>query len=145
MNVNEVTLIGRLTEKPEVKATTGGSHVSTFTVATNRVWKDKEGEKQESTEFTRVVAWGRQAETIAQYFVKGQEIYVRGRLQTRKWEDKDGNTRYTTEVVLERFEFGQKPKGFSASNDSDGWEQPDLPDEGSQDTVDEIDPNDIPF
>jgi single-strand DNA-binding protein len=142
MNVNEVTLIGRLTEKPELKSTTNGNNVSSFTVATNRVWKDKEGDKQEETQFTKVVAWGKQAETIAQYFIKGQEIYVRGRLQTRKYEDKEGNTRYATEVVLERFEFGQKPKGAQSD---DGWEDQPAPEEGSQDDGEEINPDDIPF
>ena len=143
INVNEVTLIGRLTETPELKALPSGGSVSTFTVATNRVWKDKEGDKQEATEFTRVVAWGKQAETIAQYFIKGQEIYVRGRLQTRKWEDKEGNARYSTEVVLERFEFGQKPKG--ANNDEwDGQDAP-APEEGSEDNEEGIKAEDIPF
>ncbi len=112
MNLNKVQIIGRLTRDPELRSTPSGQNVANFSVATSFTWTDKNGQKQEKTEFHNVVAWGRQAEIIAQYFVKGQEIYVEGRLETRSWDDKDsGKKMYRTEIILEKFEFGAKPAG----------------------------------
>lgn len=110
MNCNKSIIIGRLTRDPELKTTPNGTSIATFGVATSQKWKDKSGQKQEKTEFHNVVAWGKQGEVIGQYFVKGQEIYVEGRLETRSWDDKDsGKKMYRTEIVLERFDFGAKP------------------------------------
>lgn len=112
MNVNKVIIIGRLTRDPELRTTSSGQTVANLSVATSRQWKDQSGQKQEKTDFHSVVAWGRQGEVIGQYFIKGQEIYVEGRLETRSWDDKEtGKKMYRTEIILEKFEFGAKPGG----------------------------------
>lgn len=117
MNVNKVILIGRLTKDPEVRSTTSGQTVTSISVATSRSWKDQAGQKQEKTEFHNVVAWAKRGEVIAQYFTKGQEIFVEGRLETRNWDDKaTGKKMYRTEVILDNFEFGAKPGGSGYSN-----------------------------
>ena len=115
MNVNKVIIIGRLTRDPELRSTPSGRQVASLSVATSFRYKDQSGQQQERTEFHNVVAWGKQAEVIAQYFVKGQEIYVEGRLETRNWDDKDsGKKMYRTEIILEKFEFGAKPQGANS-------------------------------
>lgn len=112
MNVNKAMIVGRLTRDPEMRTTQNGQTVANFSVATSRNWKDQSGQKQEKTDFHNVVAWGKQGEVVGQYFTKGQEIYVEGRLETQSWDDKDsGKKMYRTEIVLERFEFGAKPGG----------------------------------
>lgn len=116
MNVNKVTLVGRLTADPEVRSTPTGQTVTNFSLATTTSWKDQGGEKKEKTEFHNIVAWAKRGEVIGQYCVKGQELYVEGRLETRNWDDKDsGKKMYRTEVLLENFEFGQKPGGATGS------------------------------
>jgi single-strand DNA-binding protein len=115
MNVNKAIIVGRLVRDPELRTTQNGQTVANLSVATSTQWKDQSGQKQEKTEFHNVVAWGKQGEVIGQYFVKGQEIYVEGRLETRSWDDKEtGKKMYRTEIVLEKFEFGAKPAGASA-------------------------------
>ena len=98
MSVNKVMLIGRLGQDPEVKHATTGTAVASFTIATSENWKDKSGEKQEKTEWHKIVAFGRTAEICGEYLTKGRQVYIEGKLQTRQW-DKDGEKRYTTEVV----------------------------------------------
>jgi single-strand DNA-binding protein len=99
--VNKVILIGNLGNDPELRYTPSGAAVANFSVATSESWKDKaSGENKESTEWHKCVAWNRTAEVIAEYLHKGSKIYVEGKLQTRKWEDKNGNDRYTTEIVV---------------------------------------------
>ena len=115
MNVNKVVLIGRLTKDPEVRNTPSGQSVASLSLATNRVWKDKNGQKQEQTEFHNVVLWGRLAEIAGQYLTKGQEAYFEGRLQTRKFTGKDGVERRTTEIVAENMQLGARAKGVSSS------------------------------
>lgn len=117
MNLNKIFLVGRVTAKPELKSTPGGSLVVAFGVATNNIWTDKNGKKQEEVTFHNVVFWGRTAETIAQYVDKGQEILVEGRVVTRSWEDRQGQKRQRTEVVGERFQFGQRPQGTAPRED----------------------------
>ena len=102
--VNKVILLGRLGADPELRYTPGGAAVATISVATNMVWKDKDGNQQEKTEWHRVVAWRRTAEFLGEYVKKGALIYVEGRLETRNWEDKDGVKRYTTEVIADSIE-----------------------------------------
>ena len=97
--INKVILIGNLGGDPELRTTPGGSSVASFTLATNETWNDKDGNKQERTEWHRIVAWGRLAEICGQYLSKGRQVYIEGRLQTRSWEDKQGNQRKTTEVI----------------------------------------------
>jgi single-strand DNA-binding protein len=97
-SINKVILVGRLGKDPEVKFTQGGTPVAHFSVATDEVWKDQAGQKQQRTEWHNVVAWSRLAEICGDYLKKGRLVYIEGRLQTRSWEDKDGNKRSTTEV-----------------------------------------------
>ena len=102
---NKVILIGNLGSDPELRYTPGGQAVCDLRMATNESWTDKNGQKQERTEWHRVVFWGKPAEILKQYVAKGQRLYVEGRLQTRSWEDKEGNKRYSTEVVGNDFMF----------------------------------------
>lgn len=104
-SVNKVILIGNLGTDPEKRVTGTGQSVTTFNIATNERWTDKAGQKQEKTEWHRIVVWGPQGENCAQYLAKGRPVYIEGRLQTREWNDKDGNKRYTTEVVAQRVQF----------------------------------------
>jgi single-strand DNA-binding protein len=108
MYLNKIFLIGNLTREPELRALPTGNKVATFGMATNRVWKDQAGKKQEATEYHNLVAFGRQAEVIAQYAHKGSSIMIEGRLQTRSWEGPDGKKNYRTEVVIEGFQFGPR-------------------------------------
>ncbi len=98
-SINKVILIGRLGRDPEMRFTPSGKAVTNFTLATNENWTDQSGEKQERTEWHRIVTWGKLAENCAKLLAKGKQVYVEGRIQTRSWDDKDGNKRYTTEVV----------------------------------------------
>ncbi len=111
MDLNKVLLVGRVTADPQVRTTPGGSAVATIGVATNRVWTDKNNQKQEETEFHNVVLWGRQAEIAGQYLTKGAMVLIEGRLQTRSWTDKTGGQRKTTEVIAERLQLGPRPQG----------------------------------
>jgi single-strand DNA-binding protein len=104
-SVNKVIVLGNLGRDPELRHTTGGKAVATLSVATNEHWTDQSGERQERTEWHRIVVWGRPAENCAQYLAKGRSVFVEGRLQTRKWEDRDGNDRYTTEIVADSVQF----------------------------------------
>lgn len=101
MDLNKVMIIGRLTKDPEVRATPGGTSVSSFSVATNRVYTDTQGQKQEKAEFHNIVAWGKLADICGQYLTKGKRAYIEGRLQTRDWVGQDGIRRYSTEVIAE--------------------------------------------
>lgn len=101
-SVNKVILIGNLGRDIELRYTSGGTAVGTLNMATTDVWNDKAGQRQEKTEWHRVVLWGKTAESLTEYLLKGRQIYVEGRLQTRQWDDKDGNKRYTTEVRSDR-------------------------------------------
>ncbi len=104
-NLNKVTLIGRLGQDPEIRYTQSGSAVANATIATNDYWTDKQGEKQERTEWHRVVFFNRLAEIAAEYLKKGSQVFIEGRIQTRKWEDKDGNERWTTEIVANEMQM----------------------------------------
>lgn len=118
-SINKVILVGNLGADPEKRFTGSGQAVTTFNLATTEVWNDKTGAKQEKTEWHRVVVWGKQAETCAEYLSKGRQVYVEGRLQTRQWEDKDGNKRYTTEIVAQTVKFlGSSPGKGSTDSDS---------------------------
>ena len=104
-SVNKVILVGNLGADPELKYTPSNRPVCNLSVATNEVWKDKGGQKQERTEWHRVNVWGEQAENCSKFLAKGRMVYVEGRLQTRSWDDKDGKKRYSTEVVADRVVF----------------------------------------
>lgn len=109
MNLNKVFILGRLTGDPQLRTTPGGQSVSSFSVATNRTWTNKSGARQEDTEYHNVVVWGRQAEIATQFLTKGSLVLVEGRLQTRSWQDKQGQNRKTTEIICERMQLGPRP------------------------------------
>lgn len=119
MSVNKVILIGRLGQNPEVRYTPSGAAVANFSVATNENWTDKSGQKQEKTEWHKVVVWGKLAELCNQYLAKGRQVYLEGRLQTRQWQDKDGQTKYTTEVQAQTVQFLGGQAGAGAGRDAD--------------------------
>ena len=104
-SVNKVFLIGNLGADPEVRYTSSGSAVANFRIATSEVWNDRNGERQERTEWHRIVVWGKQAEHCGEYLSKGRSVHVEGRIQTREWDDRDGNKRYTTEIVANSVTF----------------------------------------
>ncbi len=111
-SVNKVILIGNLGRDPELRYTQSGQAVANFSLATNERFGGRDGgEQQERTEWHRIVTWGKTAETCAQYLAKGRNVYIEGRLQTRDWEDRDGNKRQTTEVVAQRVQFLGSPRG----------------------------------
>lgn len=150
MYLNKVFLYGNLTRDPELKALPSGSQVANFGLATNRVYKDKSGAKQESTEFHNIVAFGRTAEVIAQYCKKGRPIFVEGRITTRSWEGKeDGKKQYRTEIVVDNFQFGADGgKGGSAAHVTPaegGSASGGKDDEAIKYPDEEINPEDIPF
>ena len=122
MSVNKVILVGRLGQNPEIRYTPSGAAVANFSVATNESWMDKSGQKQERTEWHRVVVWGKLAELCNQYLAKGRQCYVEGRLQTRQWQDKDGQTKYTTEVQAQTIQFLGQQGGADRGNSMGGQE-----------------------
>ncbi|MGC9598786.1 MAG: single-stranded DNA-binding protein [Minisyncoccia bacterium] len=111
MDLNKVIIVGRVTADPQLRTTPGGQSVTTLGVATNRVWTDKNGQKQEETEFHNAVLWGRQAEIASQFLTKGATVLIEGRLRTRSWTDKQGGQRRTTEIMAERMQLGPRPYG----------------------------------
>lgn len=138
--VNKVILIGRLGRDPEVRSTPSGQTVTNFTVATNRIYNDRDGNRQEQTEWHNIVCWGRQAEIAGQYLTKGRQIYIEGRLQTRSWEDRQsGEKRYRTEVICENFQM-LGPRGDRGTDDA----RPGTPDAG-EDLGAPPEDDDIPF
>ncbi|HNU95368.1 MAG TPA: single-stranded DNA-binding protein [Candidatus Paceibacterota bacterium] len=149
MYLNKAFLIGNLTRDPELKALPSGINVCSFSVATNRVWKDKNGEKQEAADFHNIVVFGRQAEIVAQYMKKGRQVMVEGRMQTRSWDDQaTGTKKYRTEVIADRVQFGTNssnrteassaPKANASEDDKEELETIEYPDE-------QINVEDIPF
>jgi len=105
MSVNKVILVGHLGKDPDVRFTTSGSAVANFSLATSEVWNDRDGKRQERTEWHNIVVWGKQAESCGQYLAKGRQVYVEGSIRTRSYDDKSGNKRYITEIVAQRIQF----------------------------------------
>lgn len=118
-SVNKAILVGNLGRDSELRYTAGGAAVATFSMATTETWNDKDGKRQERTEWHRCVLWGKQAESLNEYLVKGKQVYVEGRLQTRKWQDKDGNDKYTTEVRVDRVTLLGSAGGTSRPREED--------------------------
>lgn len=151
MNLNKVFIIGRLTADPELRTTPGGLSVTSFGVATNRVWNDKSGSRQEEVEYHPVVVWGKQAEIASQFLTKGSLVMIEGRLRTRSWQDKQGGQRKTTEIVCERIQFGPRGQGGAAPRAPEkGVPQNPAPAEevpviDLEDGKEEIKPEDLPF
>ena len=126
--VNKVILIGRLGKDPEMRYTPDGTAIANFTIATSEEWKDKStGNKQERTEWHRIVAFRRLAEICGEYLSKGKQVYIEGRLQTREWEDKNGNKRYTTEIVASQMQMLDGAKQDTGKPDAEQHNKPNLP------------------
>lgn len=148
MNLNQVNLIGRVTKQPELKKLPSGTSVVSFAIATNHNYKKESGEKVETTSFHNCKAFGKVADTIGQYVVKGQELFVDGRIEYRQWDKTDGTKGYATEILVNNFQFGQKPQGATGgqqttrTTQNDGYDELGGPDE---DPDGDIDPADIPF
>ena len=144
MNLNKVFLIGNLTRDPELKALPSGSSVASFGVATNRVWKNDKGEKQEDAQFHNIVCFGKQAEVIKQYMTKGSMIFIEGRIQTRSWDAQDGSKKYMTEIVVENFQFGPRKQGGAPSKgDEPAYSKDEMP--VIDLNAEEINSKDLPF
>ncbi len=152
MYLNKALIIGNLTRDPELKAIPSGIKVCSFSVATNRVWKDKNGAKQEAADYHNVVVFGRQAETVAQYMKKGSQVMVEGRMQTRSWDDAGtGTKKYRTEIIADRVQFGSAGGATSGAPKSSSSPAQQAPKEESDelDTIEypdeQINAEDIPF
>ncbi len=152
MYLNKAFIIGNLTRDPELKAIPSGIKVCSFSVATNRVWKDKNGAKQEAADYHNVVVFGRQAETVAQYMKKGSQVMVEGRMQTRSWDDAATNTKkYRTEVIADRVQFGSSGStgGSGSAPRTSAPSAPASEEDSSLDTIEypdeQINAEDIPF
>jgi len=147
MYLNKAFVFGNMTRDPELRSLPSGMNVCSFSVATNRVFRDRDGKKQEQTDFHNVVVFGRQADTVAQYLKKGSSVFVEGRMQTRSWEGKDGEKKYRTEIVADRVQFGPKSSGGSGGGrkqqEQHDEEAPSSP--GIDYPKDDINPDDIPF
>ncbi|MAF59581.1 MAG: single-stranded DNA-binding protein [Candidatus Pacebacteria bacterium] len=148
MYLNKALIIGNLTRDPELRSLPSGIQVSSFSVATNRVWKDKDGNKQEAAEFHNIVVFGRQAETVSQYLKKGSSVLVEGRLQTRSWES-EGVKKYRTEIVADRVQFGPRSAGAGAPATNESADQSAGGAKSGGDSIEypqeDINPDDIPF
>ena len=119
--VNKVILVGRLGQDPEIKYTTGGQAVAKFSIATSETWNDKSGQKQERTEWHRITVWGKLGELCGKYLAKGRQVYLEGRLQTRSYEDQQGQKKYSTEIVATTVQFLGGGAGASSEREvSDG-------------------------
>jgi single-strand DNA-binding protein len=141
-SVNKVILVGNLGRDAEVRYTPGGAAVATLSLATTEVYKDKEDQRQEKTEWHRVVLWGKTAETLSEYLRKGKQIYVEGRLQTRSWDDKEGKKRYTTEIRGDRVVLlgGAPGRGGAGTEREDAGHEP-----AREPAAAEVSDDDIPF
>lgn len=143
MNLNKVFILGNLTRDPELRSTPSGQSIVNFGVATNRIWNDKQGQKQQKTEFHNIVAWGKLAEICSQYLTKGRLVFIEGRLETRNWQDQNGTKHYKTEIIAENMQMGPKIQ----KNDT-----PEIPTVDSEENIsaqekpkDDIELKDIPF
>lgn len=157
MNLNKVFIAGRLTADPQLRTTPTGRQVASFSVATNRVWTTQAGQKQEAVEYHNIVVWDRQADIASRFLAKGGLVLVEGRLQTRGWEDKQGQKRRTTEVVAERIQLGPRSGGAgpmkSQASEGSGQSFSEVPTVNIEETdsvsvespAAEIKPEDLPF
>ncbi len=143
MYINKVILVGNLTKDPELKALPSGIKVASFSLATNRSYKDQSGKKVEQVEYHNIVAFGKPAELISQYMTKGNSLYVEGRLQTRSW-DSDQGKKYRTEILVENFQFGPKGTSTGGPGDTKVWRKDDEKQSNSAPADDDIDTIDYP-
>ena len=159
MNLNKALLIGNLTRDPEMRSLPSGQSLATFAIATNRMWTDKQGQRQQQAEYHNVVMFGRLAEIAQQYLTKGKLVFIEGRIQTRSWAGQDGVKKYRTEVVAENMQLGPRTGGSDSSRENTKPPQQGRPANAPDQTVaeedvgtveypdgaDEVDPNEIPF
>lgn len=149
MYLNKAMVIGNLTRDPEMKSLPSGIQVTSFSLATNRVWKDKNGAKQESVDYHNIVVFGRQAEIVSQFLRKGSSVLVEGRMQTRSWDSPDGKKNYRTEVVADRVQFGPRSSGAATTATSPAKQADDKSSVPPMETIDypeeSISLDDIPF
>ena len=156
MNFNRIVIVGNLTRDPETRALPSGQNVASFSVATNRIWNDPSGNRQEATEFHNVVAFGKLADICSRYLNKGRLVLIEGRIQTRSWQDQDGNKRYRTEIVTDNMQMGPRINTGSGPTTSQPKSQENLPSQenipiiDSEEPIEEnkqekVDVKDIPF
>jgi single-strand DNA-binding protein len=151
MYLNKAFLYGNLTRDPELKSLPSGIKVCSFSLATNRTWKDKDGVKKDDTTFHNIVAFGKPAELIAQYLKKGRPAFIEGRIANRSWDDKDGTKKYRSEVIVENFQFGPSAGGQEGGSFGGSKSESPAPKSKAEnmDTIEypteEINPEDIPF
>ena len=136
-SVNKAILIGHLGKDPELRYTPGGQAVCDFSLATSEKWKDKDGVAQDKTEWHNITAWGRQAETCKEFLSKGRPVYIEGRIETQKWQDKEGRDRYTTKIIAQRVQF----LGGKAADPA----QTEIPDTSPEVETDNDNDDDLPF
>ena len=141
MSVNKVILVGNLGKDPEVRFTNSGSAVARLSVATSEVWNDRDGNRQERTEWHNVVVWGKQGEHCGQYLAKGRQVYVEGSIRTRSYDDKSGTKRYVTEVVAQRVQFLGGGGGTRLAQQAEAAPADDAQSGGGQPPIDD----DVPF
>jgi len=138
-SVNKAILIGNLGKDPEIRYTPSGQAVASFSIATKERWRDKDGQPQERTDWHNIVAWGRQGEIAKDYLKKGSPVYIEGRIQNRSYDDKDGNKRYISEIVVQRLQLlGARPEGAAAAQGAPGKPAEEPPDIAGED-------EDLPF
>ena len=149
MDLNKIFLVGRLTKDPESKMLPSGTAVANFSIATNRYFTDKSGEKQQEVEFHNISTFGKIAESSAQYLKKGSLVLIEGRIRTRSWNDKEGNKRYTTEVIAQKVQFGPRSEGsFKATKEAPSTPKEEIKEEKIpviEQDEEEINIKDIPF
>lgn len=150
MNINKAIILGRITSEVVIKTTPTGANVASFSVATNKIYKDASGQKKETAEFHNVVLWQKLAELAKQYLVKGQEVYIEGRIQTRSYQDKAGVTKYRTEIIGEVMQFGAKPLGQRTQTTAQPYQAPNqatgqVKDINLDEDEKEVNIDDIPF
>lgn len=153
MYLNKALIAGNLTRDPELRSLPSGQKVASFSVATNRFWKDQSGQRQQATDYHNIVVFGPQGENTAKYLTKGSQVLIEGRIQTRSWEGQDGKKNYRTEIVADRVQFGQKGSGSDTGKNfadnkenlksEENQQEPAIPSVEYPD--DDINPEDIPF
>ena len=148
MNVNKVMLIGNVVADPETRTTPSGQTVTSFRIATNRIWNDPQGQRQQKTGFHSIVAWRRLGEIAGQYLKKGGLVFIEGRLETRSWEDNTGSKKYRTEIIAESLQLG--PRGVTQQDDSSTSQKKPSSEEPKEeipiiDEQEDIDAKDVPF
>ena len=144
MNLNKAILVGRLVSDPEVRSTPGGQTVCSFRLATNRMWTDKNGQKQQTTEYHNIVLWRRLAEIASQFLTKGSLVLIEGSINTRSWQDTSGNKKYRTEIIAQMLQLGPRGLGKTAPDKISNAPSEDIP-IIEEEKEEEINIEDIPF